>query len=152
MILNVKINGKLKKIEIEPGELLLDVLRREGYTGVKSGCRTGNCGACVILLNGKAVNSCMVFAANTEGDEITTIEGIGTMDEPHQIQKSFVEKGAVQCGYCTPGMILSTKSLLDENKNPSDEEIKIALNGNLCRCTGYVKIIDAVKDAASKMK
>jgi carbon-monoxide dehydrogenase small subunit len=152
MKINLKINDKEKTFEINPGDLLLDVLRREGYYGVKAGCYSGNCGACVVLLNNKPVNSCLILAANVNGMEITTIEGIGTLDNPHPIQKSFVEKGAVQCGYCTPGMILSTKALLEENKNPSEDEIKIALNGNLCRCTGYVKIIDAVKDAAKKIK
>lgn len=146
MNLNVTINGKKKNIAIEPGDILLDVLRKAGYNGVKSGCRTGDCGACVVLINGLPANSCLILAANVDGEEITTIEGIGTLDNPHPIQKSFVEKGAVQCGYCTPGMILSTKALLDKNKKPTDNEIKKALDGNLCRCTGYVKIIEAVKD------
>lgn len=146
MNLNVTINGKKKNIAIEPGDILLDVLRKAGYNDVKSGCRTGDCGACVVLINGLPANSCLILAANVDGEEITTIKGIGTLDNPHPIQKSFVEKGAVQCGYCTPGMILSTKALLDKNKKPTDNEIKKALDGNLCRCTGYVKIIEAVKD------
>jgi len=150
VIIKFKVNGEEKEFKINPGDILLDVLRREGYYGVKFGCRTGNCGACIVLLNGKPVNSCLVLAANVQNTEITTIEGIGSMDAPHPLQVAFVDKGAVQCGYCTPGMILSAKALLDENPNPSEEEIKEALDSNLCRCTGYVKVIEAVKSASEK--
>jgi len=135
-----------------PGDLLLDVLRREGYFSVKEGCHQGSCGACVVLLDGKPVNSCLVFAARCEGHEITTIEGLGTPQNPHILQKAFVDSGAVQCGYCTPGMILSAKALLDKNFEPGEEDIKLALDGNLCRCTGYVRIINAVKKASGIMK
>ena len=147
MLLKVKINGEDKFLTIAAGERLLDLLRREGYFSVKEGCRQGNCGACVVLLDGRAVNSCMVFAARCEGREIITVEGLGTPARPHPLQEAFVNAGAVQCGYCTPGMLLSAQALLAENPAPSVEEIKTALDGNLCRCTGYVKIIKAVQDA-----
>jgi aerobic-type carbon monoxide dehydrogenase small subunit (CoxS/CutS family) len=152
MLLKVKINGEDKVLTIAAGERLLDLLRREGYFSVKEGCRQGNCGACVVLLDGRAVNSCMVFAARCEGREIITAEGLGTPACPHPLQEAFVNAGAVQCGYCTPGILLSSQALLAENPAPSVEEIKTALDGNLCRCTGYVKIIKAVQDAAKRMK
>jgi len=152
MLLKVIINGEDKVLTIAAGERLLDLLRREGYFSVKEGCRQGNCGACVVLLDGRAVNSCMVFAARCEGREIITVEGLGTPARPHPLQEAFVNAGAVQCGYCTPGMLLSSQALLAENPAPSVEEIKTALDGNLCRCTGYVKIIKAVQDAAMRMK
>jgi len=152
MEIKVKINGQEKTLLCEPGECLLDVLRREGYYSVKEGCRQGNCGACVVLLNGHPVNSCLVFAGRCEGYEIITLEALGTPHDLHPLQKAFIEAGAVQCGYCTPGMILSSKALLRENPDPSLEEIKLALDGNLCRCTGYVKIIEAVRTAAKKMR
>lgn len=150
MIIEPIINGKKCRLEIEPGEVLLDVLRRAGYTGVKEGCREGECGCCVILLDGRAVNSCLVLAAKTDGKNITTIEGLGTVKQPHSLQKLFVSEGAVQCGYCTPGIILSTKALLDKNPSPSEDEIRLALDSHLCRCTGYVKILKAVKKAAQE--
>jgi len=148
----ITINENIKELDLIPGESLLDLLRRFGYYGVKEGCRKGNCGACVVLLDGKPVNSCLVFAAHCQDRNITTIEGLGTPQNLHPLQKAFIEAGAVQCGFCTPGMILSSKALLDENPDPSPEDIKLALDGNLCRCTGYVKIIDAVQTAAKKMK
>lgn len=151
MQIKLIINGENKNLSIEPGEHLLDVLRRNGYHGVKEGCREGECGACVVLLNGKPVNSCILFAARCDGAEITTVEGLGSPDNLHPLQEAFLESGAVQCGYCTPGMILSSKALLDENPNPTEEEIRTALDGNLCRCTGYVKIIEAVKKASEKI-
>lgn len=152
MIINITINNEKKQWHIDPGDILLDVLRREGYKGVKKGCGQGECGACAVLLNNRPVNSCMVLAVETDGMEIITIEGLGSTDKPHVLQKSFVETGAVQCGYCTPGMIISAKALLDKTPNPNEEEIKKALDGNYCRCTGYVKIIDAVKLASKKIK
>jgi carbon-monoxide dehydrogenase small subunit len=147
-----KINNVEKRLVFEPHEKLLDVLRREGYYGVKFGCGNGDCGACTVLINGKAVKSCMMFAAQAKDKEITTIEGLSTPEYPHPIQKAFVDAGAVQCGYCTPGMIISAKALLDKNPTPTEDEIKEALEGNLCRCTGYVKIIDAVKLASQRMR
>ncbi|MEM3402475.1 MAG: (2Fe-2S)-binding protein [Candidatus Hadarchaeales archaeon] len=146
-----KINGEKKILSFEPHERLLDVLRRNGYKSVKKGCETGHCGSCVVLVDGRPVKSCMMFAAQAMGKEITTVEALGTISNPHPIQKAFVEAGAVQCGFCTPTMILCTKALLDEIPNPTEEEIKKALDGVLCRCTGYVKIIKAVKIAAEKM-
>jgi aerobic-type carbon monoxide dehydrogenase small subunit (CoxS/CutS family) len=147
-----KINNVEKRLEFEPHEKLLDVLRREGYYGVKFGCGNGDCGACTILVNGKAVKSCIMFAAQAKDKEITTIEGLSTPENPHPVQKAFVDAGAVQCGYCTPGMIISAKALLDKNPKPTEDEIKEALEGNLCRCTGYVKIIDAVELASQRMR
>lgn len=152
MILNVTVNGEKKKFNISPTDTLLDFLRREGYHEVKKGCGSGDCGTCTVLLDGVPITSCTKFAGLSEGREITTIEGIGTPENPHPLQKAFVEEGAVQCGYCIPGMILSGKGLLDENPDPSEEEIKEALEGNLCRCTGYVNQLKAVKKAAQVIR
>lgn len=151
MIIEPIINGKPRTLEISPGEVLLDVLRRAGYHGVKEGCREGECGACVVLLDGKPVNSCVLLAAKTDGREITTIEGLGTIHNSHPLQRIFIEEGAVQCGFCSPGIILSTKALLDANPSPSEEEIRRYLEGHICRCTGYVKIIKAIKHAAKEL-
>jgi carbon-monoxide dehydrogenase small subunit len=120
-------------------------------TGPKEGCGTGDCGACKVLIDGQALNACTTLAVKYEGKEIVTIEGIADGPKLHPIQESFVEKGAVQCGFCTPGMVISAKALLDQNPKPTRDEIKKALNNNLCRCTGYVKIVDAIEDAAQKM-
>lgn len=151
MLLNVEINGTPRCIQIAPGAVLADVLRGIGLTGTKIGCREGHCGACVVLVDGQPVNSCLMLAARAEGRQVTTIEGVGTSAQPHPIQEAFVDAGAVQCGYCTPGMVLSTKALLDVNPSPSREEVAEALSGNLCRCTGYTKIFDAVERAAARM-
>lgn len=147
-----KINGKERELTFKSYHTLLDVLRDNGYTEVKEGCREGECGACVVLLDGKLVNSCQVLAASAVGSEILTVKGIGDLHSPHPIQEAFVEAGAVQCGFCTPGMVLATYYLFSKNKNPDEEDIKQALDGNLCRCTGYVKIIHAVKLALEKVK
>lgn len=152
MQINLTINGKLKRLEIHPGESLLETMRNNGYTGVKYGCGTGDCGACVVLLNNKPVNSCQVLAAAVDGESVTTIEGIGTMDRPHPIQEELVKAGAVQCGYCTPGVVLSAYALLQTNPHPTEDEIKSSLDGHLCRCTGYVKIIEGVKNAAERVE
>lgn len=152
MKINININGEKKQFCIKPEEKLLDLLRREGYKGAKRGCSTGDCGSCAIIFDGKIVNSCLIFAAQADGHEIITIEGLGTPREPHVIQQTFVEEGAVQCGFCTPGMILATKALLDKKKSPSLEEVRIALSGNLCRCTGYAKIEKAVMRSAEKLR
>lgn len=151
MKIKVLINNERKEFEIKANELLLDVLRRNGYYGVKEGCREGECGACTVLINGVPVTSCLYPAIRADGKSITTIEGISKGNELDVLQETFLEEGAVQCGFCTPGMILSSKALLEENKNPDEEDIKLALDGNLCRCTGYVKIINAVKMAAVKL-
>ena len=152
MEITCKINNAERRLVFEPHEKLLDVLRREGYYGVKSGCKAGDCGTCTVLVNGRAIKSCMMFAAQAKDREIVTIEGIGSYDNPHPLQRAFVEAGAVQCGFCTPGMILSAKALLEENPSPTDDEIKRAIDGNLCRCTGYVKIIEAIQLAAKRMR
>lgn len=152
MLINLIINEEEKSLEVEPNELLIDALRRNGYKGTKKGCGHGTCGACTVLMDGKPILACMTFAAQAAGHEIFTVEGLGTVTEPSEMQQIFVEHGAVQCGYCTPGMLLATKALLEANANPSEEEIKRALDGNLCRCTGYVKIIEAIKDVAAHQK
>lgn len=152
---NIKftLNGIPICVNVDTNTILVDLLRDKlELTGAKVGCREGQCGACTVLLDGKAVNSCLILALSIEGAEITTIEGLGAGGKIHPLQKAFIEEGAVQCGYCTPGMILSAKSLLEREADPSEEQIKIALSGNLCRCTGYSKIIKAVQKAARYMK
>lgn len=147
------INGERRKLPVQPNELLLDVIRGDlGLTGTKYGCGTGECGACTVLIGGEPVLSCLTLAVAANKKNITTIEGIGTDENPHPLQQAFVETGAVQCGFCTPGMILSAKALLDKNPNPTEDEIKKAVEGNLCRCTGYVKIIEAIKLTAKRMR
>ena len=146
--LMLKVNGVPKRWTIAPGDLLLDVLRREGYFGVKRGCETGECGACTVLVNGKPINSCLMFAAQTEGCDVLTIEGVETFGKLDPLQEAFLEHGAVQCGYCTPGMILSAKALLAEHRDPTEAEVREALAGNFCRCTGYLKPVEAVLAAA----
>ena len=132
---------------------LLDFLREElGMKGTKKGCDSGQCGACTIIMDGKPINACLVLATQADGKEILTIEGLSSGKRLHPLQEAFAEEGAVQCGFCTPGMILSAKALLDDKKDPSEEEIREALSGNLCRCTGYVKIIKAVQKAATTMR
>ena len=146
------VNGESYDLLVEPRHTLLKVLREDlGLTGTKKGCDTGDCGACTVLLNGRSMNSCLVLAVEANGAEITTIEGLAKGNELHSIQDAFVQHGAVQCGYCTPGMILSAKALVDENPNPSEYEVRRAIAGNLCRCTGYVKIIKAIMAAAQSM-
>ena len=148
--LNINVNGNKYTIPITGEERLIDVLREKlGFTGSKEGCGIGECGACAVLMNGKPVNSCMVFAFQAEGSEVLTIEGLEKEDGSlHPLQQAFLEKGAVQCGFCTPGMIISSYSLLLKNSNPDEGEIKTAISGNLCRCTGYTQIIEAVHFAA----
>lgn len=147
--INLTINGDSYDILVEPRKTLLSVLRDTiGLTGAKESCSTGDCGACTVLLDGKPVTSCLVLAVSANGKEITTIEGLASKGELHPIQRAFVEKGAIQCGYCTSGMILTARALLDENPNPTEEQIRRYLAGNLCRCTGYNKIVEAVTYAA----
>ena len=149
-ILTFRLNGRDVTLEEKPGEILLDLLReRLGLTGTKGACREGECGACTVLLDGEPVNSCMILASQAAGREITTIEGLAADDGAlDPVQQAFLETGAVQCGFCTPGMILAAKALLNKNSCPTREEAAEALSGNICRCTGYVKIIDAVMAAA----
>ena len=151
-IIQLKVNGRQHSVAVEPQAVLLHTLRDLGYTDVKNGCEIGECGACAVFLNGEAVNSCMVLAMQADGAEIVTNAGLGTMDKPHVIQEAFADAGAIQCGFCTPGMVISTKALLDRNPDPSEEEIRDALSGNLCRCTGYCQIIDAVRIAAKRLR
>ncbi len=152
MELRVTVNGAPKQWTIAPGEILLEVLRREGYFGVKRGCETGECGACTILLGGRPVNSCLMFAAQAEGAEITTIEGLAHGDHLDPLQESFLDHGAVQCGFCTGGMILSAKALLDREPHPTEDAVREALAGHLCRCTGYRKPVEAVLAASPGTK
>lgn len=147
------LNGKKTTLEVPSHRLLLDLLRDGiGLTGTKEGCGTGDCGACTVFLNGKPVNSCLILSGEIDGAELVTIEGLRSGPELHPVQKAFIEDGGVQCGYCTSGMLMMVKSLLDENLNPTEEEIRFALSGNLCRCTGYAKIVLAVKDAAKELR
>ena len=143
----INVNGIVKTINVKDGTTLLDVIRNVFHlTGTKEGCGKGDCGACTVLIDGESVLSCITPAEKAIGKDVTTIEGIGSTEKLHPIQQSFVDLGAVQCGFCTPGMIMSAMDLKNKTSNPSEEEIKVAISGNLCRCTGYVKIIDAIKN------
>jgi len=154
MQVNMIVNGRSTTVVTEPSRTLLEVLREDlRLTGVKDACGgEGECGACTVLLNGLPVNSCLVMIGQMEGCEIETIEGLSKGDQPDPVQKAFIEEGAVQCGYCTPGAVMASKALLDKNPDPDDEEIRAALAGNLCRCTGYSKMISAVHRAAEELK
>lgn len=150
MEIEITVNKKKYQLEVEPEERLIDLLRnRLGLTGAKEGCGEGECGACTVIMDQVAVNSCLVLAYQARGKEITTIEGLAGSQEPDPLQKAFIDNGAIQCGYCTPGMIMSAKALLMHHPHPTEEEIRLALAGNLCRCTGYVNIVKAVQDAAA---
>lgn len=147
------INGESRLVRVEKNWNLLYVLREVlDLTGAKCGCSTGDCGACKVIVDGEAVNSCLILARNATGKKIETIEGLSNGPELHPIQQAFIDCGAVQCGYCTPGMIMSAKALLDKNPNPTEPEIRAAISNNLCRCTGYVKIVDAIQTAAKRMR
>ena len=151
--IQITVNEEEHDLLVHPNRTLLDLLRYDlGLTGTKEGCDEGDCGACTVIVNGKVMASCLVLAVEVDGAAITTIEGLHQGDELHPIQQAFVDSGAVQCGFCTPGMILTTKALLDEIPDPSEDEIKHYLEGNLCRCTGYTKILDAVNIAIKQMK
>jgi len=151
--IRITLNGKRTELEVPTHRLLLDLLRDEiGLTGTKEGCGTGDCGACTVLLNGKAVNSCLIFSGELDGADVVTIEGLKIGPELHPVQQAFIQDGGVQCGYCTSGMLMMSKALLDENPDPSEEEIRFAISGNLCRCTGYAKIVKAVQDAAAELR
>ena len=148
--ITVKVNSEWQEFMVPPWQTLLDALRDGlGLTGAKEGCGNGNCGACTVLLDGRIVDSCLVLAAEVDGGEVQTVEGIAQDGELHPIQKTFIEIGALQCGFCTPGFIVSAKYLLDSIPNPTEEEIRLWLAGNLCRCTGYDKIVRAVQATAS---
>ncbi|MCC6194886.1 MAG: (2Fe-2S)-binding protein [Burkholderiales bacterium] len=146
------INGRKETASFPAHRTLLEALRALGHFEVKCGCEKGDCGACAVLLDGVAVDSCLTLAWMAEGHEITTVSGLGSIDAMHPLQKAFADAGAAQCGYCTPGLIVAAKSMIDRNPNPSEEEIRYALSGNLCRCTGYVKVVEAVREAAAVMQ
>ena len=152
MKITLTINGSPREVEIAPDEKLLDLLRREGYLGVKYGCGRGECGTCTVILDGRAVKSCITFAAKADGRSVVTVEGIGRPGRLHPIQEAILDHGAVQCGYCTAGIICSAKALLDENPDPSEEQVRQAIKGNLCRCTGYEKYVAAILDAAGRLR
>jgi len=152
MLVTMKVNGEQRSADVAPETTLLKMLREDlGLTGAKLGCDVGDCGTCTVIVNGESLNSCLMLAAKAEGAEVTTIEGLATSAELHPLQKSFEELGALQCGFCGPGMLISAKNLLDKNPAPTVHEIRDALSGNLCRCTGYTKIIEAIQDAGRAM-
>jgi carbon-monoxide dehydrogenase small subunit len=153
IVITTTINGEQQEFLADTRDSLLEALRdRVGLTGAKEGCNNGNCGACAVIMDGRLVNSCCVLAAEVEGAELITIEGVAGEGELHPIQQSFLEEAALQCGICTPGFIMSTKALLETNPNPTEHEIRFWLSGNLCRCTGYDKIVRAVQSAAETMR
>jgi carbon-monoxide dehydrogenase small subunit len=150
--INLTVNNRPYRLNVPPHRTLLEIIREDlGLTGTKEGCGLGECGACTVLMDGQAINSCLVLAAEADGKEITTVEGLADGDRLHPIQQAFVDHGGLQCGFCTPGMILSAKALLDKNPTPTEEEIKQGIAGNLCRCTGYTKIIESIRAAAENM-
>lgn len=151
--LKLRVNGKDYALMVDSYDRLIDVIRdRLGLRGTKEGCGTGDCGTCVVIMNGKLVNSCLVLAMQAQDSTVTTVEGLGTEEKLHPLQETFIESGASQCGYCIPGMLVTAKHLLDVNPHATENEIKVAISGVLCRCTGYVKIIKAIKDAQMRMK
>jgi len=151
--INTVINNRTYEFSVAPNQTLLRFLREElGLTGTKCGCEIGECGACTVLLNGEAVNSCLVLVPQIDGKEVLTVEGLATNGKLHPLQESFMNHDAVHCGFCTPGMLMSAKALLDKNPDPDEKEIRTAISGNLCRCTGYVQIVDAINDASEKIK
>ncbi|KUK82268.1 (2Fe-2S)-binding protein [Mesotoga sp. Brook.08.105.5.1] len=146
------VNGRLHELDIDPGEYLLEVLRRIGYKSVRRSCNSASCGTCTVLLNGKPILSCSTFAVSVDGQNIETVEGMADGDKLHPIQEAILEEGGAQCGYCIPGVVMTGEALLRENPDPSDEEIRLALNGNICRCTGYEPQNRAIKKAAQVMR
>jgi carbon-monoxide dehydrogenase small subunit len=151
--ITLRVNGEEYELEIEPHRTLVEVLREQlGYTGTKKSCNEGECGACTVIMDGKPVASCLVLALDAQGKEIVTIEGLAKGQELHPLQVAFVRHGGIQCGFCTPGMIMSAKALLDQNPKPTTQEVRRAISGNLCRCTGYQQIVDAVLAAAETMQ
>lgn len=151
--LKFNVNGKNVEITVDDSLRLLDILRDElGLTGTKEGCAIGECGACTVIMNGEAVNSCMILAEQVQNAKVETVENLEKNEVLSKLQDAFLDNGAIQCGFCTPGMLMSAKALLNKNPTPSEEEIKIALEGNLCRCTGYIPILNSVKDAVEKIR
>jgi aerobic-type carbon monoxide dehydrogenase small subunit (CoxS/CutS family) len=150
-LITLEINGETYEVRVEPWQTLVEVIREEiGLTGVKEACSTGECGSCTVLFDGAPVSSCLMLAIESQGKKITTIEGLSQNGKLHPLQKAFIEHGAIQCGFCTPGMILTAKALLDRNPHPTEAEVKEAISGNLCRCTGYVKIVEAILAASQE--
>jgi len=153
MKIEITVNGRLRQFDVEPNKLLLNLVRDELYlTGTKYGCGIGECGACTVHLDGEAVLACMILAVDADGKQVDTIEGVAENGRLDPVQEAFIEEGAIQCGFCTPGFIMTTKALLKENPDPTEDEIREYLKGNYCRCTGYVNIINAVKSAAKKLQ
>ncbi len=151
--IQLTVNGEVYEVAVEARSTLLQVIRDDiGLTGAKRGCDLGECGACTVLLDGEPVPACLVLAVDAKGKEILTIEGLGEGTRLHPLQEAFVQHGAVQCGFCTPGVIMSAKALLEDNPSPTEEEVRMAIAGNLCRCTGYVKIVEAILSAAGEMR
>jgi aerobic-type carbon monoxide dehydrogenase small subunit (CoxS/CutS family) len=151
-MVDLSVNGKAYRVEAVPGETLLEVLRRLGLKGVKKSCETGNCGACTVLLDGRPVASCILLAVQAQGRSVTTVEGLTQDRKLHVMQEAFIEAGAPQCGYCTPGMLLTSVALVGQNGEPTRAEIREAISGNICRCSGYVKIVDAIESAAKSLR
>jgi carbon-monoxide dehydrogenase small subunit len=146
--IELSVNGSPYRLSVEPDRTLLEVLREDlGLTGTKEGCASGECGACTVLLDGEPIRSCLILAVDVRGREVVTIEGVAENRKPHKIQKAFIDRGAIQCGFCTPGMILVGKALLEKHPKPDERQIRKAISGNLCRCTGYAKIVEAIKAA-----
>ncbi len=151
--INLTVNGERHRLEVLNKRTLLEVIREDlGLKGTKKMCNMGDCGSCTVILNGRAVNSCLILAVDADGAEVLTIEGLSRDGKLHPLQTAFIERGAIQCGFCTPGMILAAKALLDERPSPTELEVKEAIAGNICRCTGYVRIVDAVLTAAQTMR
>ena len=150
--ITLRINGREEEGRFPAHRTLLEALRQLGHMEVKCGCEKGDCGACAVLLDGMAVDSCLTVAWMAAGKEVTTVSGLGDLDSPHPLQQAFAETGAAQCGYCIPGIIIAAKAIIDENPEPSEDDIRLGLSGNLCRCTGYTKIFEAIADAAAAMR
>ncbi len=152
-VITLTVNDRAYEVAVAPNRTLTQLLRDDlNLLGTKEGCGVGDCGACTVIMDGNPVNSCLVLAVQADGSDITTIEGVATSDGLHPVQQTFVEMGAIQCGFCTPGMVLSATSLLEKNPHPTEHEVRGALSGNLCRCTGYQKIVEAVQEASRRMK
>ncbi len=149
--ISININGIDHVVDIDPGETLIDLLRWLGYKGAKKACETGNCGACTVLLNGRPVASCVMLAAQADGATVRTVEGLARDGKLHPVQEAFIEAGAPQCGFCTPGMVMTAAAFLEANPDPSRREVREAISGNICRCSGYVKVVDAIMDAAKRI-
>ncbi len=150
--ITLRVNGRTEQASVPPHRTLLETLRMMGHVDVKCGCEKGDCGACAVLVEGSAIDSCLTLAWVCEGKEITTVAGLGSNAAPHPLQEALMNGGGIQCGYCTPGMIIAAKSLLDRNPDPTEDDIRVALSGNLCRCTGYTKIFEAVSSAAAVLR